>query len=344
MFQRAFLILSLIVPSLFARAAVAQIAPAGLTVVQNPTGVYYVYYADSVQPSRSQFFYFNYSTRQFDVINTTISSDGTFFGTSPTTGRNVAGSVQSTTISMSYNSVTRSGPKESVYGPTRQFAGQWFGTVTDSTIGTGFGELLVSSNGECLVFFLQDFQFNAGVGTINASGAVSVPLLSGVTISGTFAPANGNAQGTFRSSTGGQNSYLVVKAVTPRLANISTRGVVGSGEQVLIAGFIVTDGGKTVLMNALGPSLANRGITGPISNPRLDLYSGSQLIASNANWRTNANASEIAASGVAPTDDREASLQINLEPGNYTVIVSSEDATTGVGVVEIYGVGSPVGY
>jgi glucokinase len=74
------------------------------------------------------------------------------------------------------------------------------------------------------------------------------------------------------------------------------------------------------------------------------LFLGNQLIASNANWKSNANASEISASGVAPTDDREASLQVNLEPGTYTAIVSSEDATSGIGLVEVYGVGSPLGY
>jgi hypothetical protein len=152
------------------------------------------------------------------------------------------------------------------------------------------------------------------------------------------------AQGVFGYSTGGQNSYFVVKAVTSRLANISTRGLVGSGEQVLIAGFVITDGGKTVLITGEGPTLAARGVTGAVQNPRIDLYRGSQLVASNSSWKANGNASEIAASGVAPTDDREAALQIDLEPGTYTAIVSSEDAATGVGLVEVYGVGSPVGF
>ena len=63
---------------------------------------------------------------------------------------------------------------------------------------------------------------------------------------------------------------------------------------------------------------------------------GARLVASNANWRTNANSSEIAASGVAPANDHEASLQIDLEPGTYTAIVSSEDTNSGVGLVEVY--------
>ncbi|MGI8481785.1 MAG: hypothetical protein ACR2MF_06960 [Chthoniobacterales bacterium] len=106
----------------------------------------------------------------------------------------------------------------------------------------------------------------------------------------------------------------------------------------------LTDGGKTVLITAKGPSVASSGITGTVPNPRLDLYRGSQLIVSNANWRASANASEIAASGLAPADDREAALQVDLEPGAYTAIVSSEDANTGIGLVEVYGVGSAVGF
>jgi hypothetical protein len=150
-------------------------------------------------------------------------------------------------------------------------------------------------------------------------------------------PQMAEQRGHFFYSTGGQNSYALTKAVTSRLANISTRGLVGSGQQVLIAGFIITDGGKTVLITAEGPTLAARGVTGTVANPRLDLYSGNQLIASNTSWKSNTNASEIAASTVAPTDDREAALQIDLEPGAYTAIVSSEDASTGIGLLEIYG-------
>ena len=84
------------------------------------------------------------------------------------TGRSLTGQIQSTSISLTYAGV-KSGPKESLYGPTRQFAGQWLGTVSDPGIGIGFGELFVSSHNECLVFYLQGFQNNIGVGTVNAA-------------------------------------------------------------------------------------------------------------------------------------------------------------------------------
>ena len=119
------------------------------------------------------------------------------------------------------------------------------------------------------------------------------------------------------------------------MANISTRGFVGTGEQVLIAGFIVKDGGKTVLINAKGPSLSAQGIANPLANPKLDLYRNQTIIASNGSWRLNFNASEISASGVGPTNDLEASLQVGLEPGAYTVIVSAEAGSQGIGLVEV---------
>lgn len=327
-----------------ATPASAQVAPAGLAVIQNPAGVYYVFYSDSVQPYRSRFYYLNYTTHEFDAIDTSISGSGSFSGSSTSTGRSVTGQVSASSVSLTYNGVTRSGAKESLYGPTRNLAGQWRGFVEDPNVGVGYGEFYISSHNECLVVYAQDFQFNVGIGTIDSNGFGSIPLLSGVTITGIFSPANGIAVGNFSYSTGGQNSYSVAKTITSRLANISTRGVVASGQQVLIAGFIITDGGKTVLITGLGPSLASRGVTNFVPNPRIDLYRGSQLIASNTSWKAAANASEVAASGVAPTDEREAALQIDLEPGTYSVIVSSEDASTGIGLVEVYGVGSPVGY
>lgn len=320
----------------------AQIAPAGLTVIQSPPGVYYVMFADSVQPRRAVFYYLNYTTQQLDIISPSLSASGFFSGVSSSTGRMLTGQILGTSMSVTYNSVTKSGPKESLYGPTGRFAGIWRGFVTDPNLGTGFAELFISSQGECLALAYLGFSYNAGIGTIDSGGNTFIPLLSGLSISGTFSPANGGASGSFSFSNGATNTYGLSKAVTSRLANISTRGVVASGEQVLIAGFIITDGGKTVLITARGKSLS--GITNPIQNPRLDLYRNGQVIASNTNWQNNSNAAEIAASGLAPTDLQESALQVNLEPGAYTAIVSSEDATSGIGLVEVYGVGSPVGF
>jgi hypothetical protein len=190
---------------------------------------------------------------------------------------------------------------------------------------------------------LLGFYGDAGIGTIDANGNYVVALLSGAILTGQFAPTNGRALGYVNSSFGSTGAYVAVRAVPSRLLNISTRGTVGTGENVLIGGFIVGDGGKTVFIDAKGPSLAASGVTNPVQATQIGLYFGSQLIASNNGWRNNANAGEITASGLAPTNDKESALQVALEPGAYTAIVSSGDGSSGVGLVEMFGVGDAGG-
>ena len=96
------------------------------------------------------------------------------------------------------------------------------------------------------------------------------------------------------------------------------------------------DGGKRVAIRAIGPSLAAFGVPQLVQNPRIDLYSGNQIIASNNDWKTNSNAADITGAGYNPLDDREAVLFVTLEPGPYTAIVSSEDSSEGIGLVEVY--------
>jgi Matrixin len=123
-----------------------------------------------------------------------------------------------------------------------------------------------------------------------------------------------------------------------RAGNISTRGPVTTGDHVLIGGFIV--GGsqaKDVVVRAIGPSLASAGVTGPLSDPMVELRNASgALVASNDNWQSGPNAAQIQSEGLAPTQPAESALQATLSPGNYTAIVSGANGATGVGLVEIY--------
>jgi hypothetical protein len=133
------------------------------------------------------------------------------------------------------------------------------------------------------------------------------------------------------------------------LLNISTRGRVGTGNDVLIGGFII--GGSVpvqVVMRALGPSLGTFGITDALQDPTLELHDGSgTLLVSDDNWRDSQQAAIIQASGLAPTDDRESAIVATLAPGNYTLIVRGKNRvsipgriqitpTTGVALVEVY--------
>ncbi|TVR48626.1 MAG: hypothetical protein EA425_14010 [Puniceicoccaceae bacterium] len=122
-----------------------------------------------------------------------------------------------------------------------------------------------------------------------------------------------------------------------RMVNLSTRGHVGAGPEVLIGGFVISgEVPKKVLIRAAGPSLTALGVPNALQNPALRLYRDSTMIGSNNNWVDSPNRDAIAATPFAPADDREAALLVWLEPGIYTTHVFSENGTTGIGRVEIF--------
>lgn len=131
-------------------------------------------------------------------------------------------------------------------------------------------------------------------------------------------------------------AYDLDQAANSKLANISTRGFVESGNNVLIGGIIVGNGVTKVVVRAIGPTLA--GVSNSLQDPTLELHDGSgATIATNDNWRATQEA-EIIATGIAPTDDRESAIVAALNPGPYTAIVRGAGNTTGVGLVEAYNI------
>jgi arylsulfate sulfotransferase len=122
------------------------------------------------------------------------------------------------------------------------------------------------------------------------------------------------------------------------LKNMSTRGSVGTGDDVLISGFIVGDvDSATVVVRALGPSLAASGVSGVLSDPTLTIYdSTGSAIATNNNWQDNANAIDIQRNGLAPPNPSESALVLHLPAGTYTAIVSGANGGTGVALAEVY--------
>ena len=130
-----------------------------------------------------------------------------------------------------------------------------------------------------------------------------------------------------------------------KLANISTRGFVETGENVMIGGFILGGGGgglSEVIVRGIGPSLADFGVTDVLADPVLELHNGDgDLIDSNDNWMDNPNMQTISDKGLAPSDPNEAALYEILPAGLYTAILSGAGDTTGTGLVEIYNVDPP---
>jgi probable HAF family extracellular repeat protein len=133
--------------------------------------------------------------------------------------------------------------------------------------------------------------------------------------------------------------YDLGAGAASRLANISTRGFVGTADQVMIGGLIVTGdpaGSARVIIRAIGPALTNFGVPGALSDPVLELHDGNgALMASNDNWRS-AQEAEIVATNLAPERDAESAIIETLAPGNYTAIVGGAAGATGVGLVEVY--------
>jgi hypothetical protein len=125
-----------------------------------------------------------------------------------------------------------------------------------------------------------------------------------------------------------------------KLANISTRGQVAGGDQVMIGGFIVQGGnGPTnVVLRAIGPSLLGAGVAGALTDTLLEVYDGNgALISSNDDWRQGPDATFISQNSLQPSDDRESAVRLsNPAEGNYTAIVKGKNGATGVCVVEAY--------
>ncbi|MBA3272360.1 MAG: hypothetical protein H0T11_00610 [Chthoniobacterales bacterium] len=122
------------------------------------------------------------------------------------------------------------------------------------------------------------------------------------------------------------------------LANLSTRGFVDTGDDVIIAGFILggNNAGARVLVRALGPSMSNAGMANVMADPVLELHnSNGMLVAMNNNWKEEDEAS-ISTTGIPPTDPREAAILAAVPQDNYTAIVRGAGGSVGVALVEIY--------
>jgi hypothetical protein len=139
--------------------------------------------------------------------------------------------------------------------------------------------------------------------------------------------------------------YDLNQAVSATLANISTRAFVSTGDDIVIAGFILgnQNGNDRIVVRGIGPSLTAFGVPGALANPTLELRdnNGALLIANN-DWQDNpAQAAELTAAGLAPTNPLDSGIAATLPPGPYTALLAGSNNETGVGVVEVYDRGAP---
>ncbi|HEV2803561.1 MAG TPA: choice-of-anchor tandem repeat NxxGxxAF-containing protein [Chthoniobacterales bacterium] len=131
--------------------------------------------------------------------------------------------------------------------------------------------------------------------------------------------------------------FTLDSAMSGSLGNISTRLPVGTGDNSLIAGFIITGSQtKKVIVRGIGPSLVKFGLSGVLTDPVLELHDSSHVISTNDDWQSNGNQQEIIDRNVAPSDPKEAAILTTLSPGSYTAILRGAHNGTGVGTVEVY--------
>jgi hypothetical protein len=155
----------------------------------------------------------------------------------------------------------------------------------------------------------------------------------------TLAPGNYSAvvKGAHGETGVGIAEVYDLDAASPaKLANISTRGFINTGDDVMIGGFIV--GGSEpakILVRAIGPTLTDFGVPGALADPTLELHDSNGMTISNDDWRESQE-TEIVATTIPPSKDREPAILATLVPGNYTAVVRGKNNTTGVGLVEAY--------
>jgi hypothetical protein len=144
------------------------------------------------------------------------------------------------------------------------------------------------------------------------------------------------------TGTGVVDAYDLSGASPARLANIATRGLVQPGDKLMIAGFIVQNGAVRAVIRAIGPSLVAFGIGNALPDTTLQLRDqNGAIVVENDDWKVRSSdggsqQAEMEATGLQPTDDREAAFVTTLQPGQYTAQLRGKPETTGIGVVQVY--------
>jgi hypothetical protein len=159
---------------------------------------------------------------------------------------------------------------------------------------------------------------NSGLNRNSAAGYTRMPALA-----------------AFKNNSGPSFVAAAASAATARLLNISTRGRVQTGNDVLIGGFIITGGGtKRVLLRGIGPSLSAAGVPGVLADPVLELHKPDGKVVTNDDWPTAR--ADIQTTGIPPRSVKESAIVAQLSSGSYTVILRGKNDTSGVGLVEVY--------
>ena len=196
-------------------------------------------------------------------------------------------------------------------------------TATNDNWNAADGALMTAAGGFALTAGSKDAALVASLG----AGSYSAPVVA---------------------SDGGSGIALVevydgAPGSGPSIVNASTRAMVGTGNSVLIPGFVIGGTGSLrLLVRAVGPTLGTFGVGDAMADPTITLFSGNTALATNDNWSVAANAAEVTAAAAAvgafalPVGSKDAALLVTLAPGSYSAVVSGVGNTTGTALVELY--------
>lgn len=230
--------------------------------------------------------------------------------------------------------ITGSDPKKVIVrGVGPSLSGFFNGVLANPTLELFQGNMLLESNNDWKTAHEAEIKATGVAPSRDLEAAIVRTLTPGAYTA--VLRGAGNTSGI-----GVVEAYDLDQGANSKLANIATRGFVETGNNVMIGGLIVGGPGafnSKVIVRAIGPSLANSGISNTLSDPTLDLVNSSgTILRSDDDWKLGGQETELTSLNLQPGDDRESALIETLAPGNYTAIVRGKNNSTGVALVEVY--------
>lgn len=289
--------------------------------------------------------YIGYSTtgtaKTYLYNGLTVDSSGSF-----SSGTAITGRFNDTGISGTLDSSRLSYIGPIAFANDTTFAsGYYTGNLAGRSASTVAA--IVGLDGSITAYLADGSYTDAGSSTLDSTGAFDFRLAGGSRITGKADSSTGFLSGTLSGGPGGTFTGALVSGSTfsdGTLRNLSTRGQVGTGSNILIAGFVVGGSSpKQILIRAIGPTLSGFGITGALADSQLELFKGTTRIALNDNWAGNTaitSASATVGAFQLTANSLDAVVLAQLDPGAYTAQVSGVGGRTGVALVELYDVDS----
>jgi len=283
--------------------------------------------------------------------NVTVAANGTFTVAAPSSSAAVvvrtttsdalpyAGTISNGAVTGTAGSDTFSGRLDTA-SPASSYAGAY---VTSALLGAT-GNVFVVVGPDRRVFALQmgATTSDTAAGTLTTGGTLNTATAAGGNLTLTVS-AEGQMLVTFKAAgTAATVDYLGLATTTvstARIINLSARAAVGTGSNIMIAGAVVSGQPVPVVVRAVGPSLASYGVANALAAPELQVYLGTDLLASNAGWGGGAAlAADFSSVGAfaLPAESADDALATTLAPNAYTLQVTGANASSGTALAEIY--------